>query len=192
MEEEQIAKVVRRVLAASRVESMGTGAASGVTPSVGNREVSGARLPEPAAVPPCGMSLKAAAALAGRVERRAEELGLRIVVAVSDAAGRPVLIHCMDGAYIGSFDVALNKAYTSVAFQMPTVKLAELAAPGGSLYGIQFTNEGKLVIFGGGEVLCAGGRLIGAVGVSGGTAEQDTRLAAYARDIFEKEVISCL
>ena len=63
---------------------------------------------------------------------------------------------------------------------MSTAKLGELAAPGQSLYGIQFTNEGKIVIFGGGEPLMAGDRMIGAVGVSGGTAEQDTYLAEYA------------
>ena len=89
------------------------------------------------------MNLKLALALIERVEAEAEKMGVKAVVAVSDASGRPVAVHCMDGAYIGSFDVALNKTYTSVAFRMSTAKLAELAAPGGSLYGIQFTNEGK-------------------------------------------------
>lgn len=126
------------------------------------------------------MTLKQAVALIERVEAKASEMDMRVVTAVSDAAGRPVAIHCMDGAYIGSFDVALNKTYTAVAFQMSTAKLGELAAPGQSLYGIQFTNEGKIVIFGGGEPLMAGDRMIGAVGVSGGTAEQDTYLAEYA------------
>ena len=59
------------------------------------------------------------------------------------------------------------------------------------MYGIQFTNDGKIVIFGGGEVLEAEGKMIGALGVSGGTAEQDTELAAYGREVY-KEVISCL
>ena len=59
------------------------------------------------------------------------------------------------------------------------------------MYGIQFTNDGKIVIFGGGEVLEAEGKMIGALGVSGGTAEQDTELAAYGREVF-KEVIACL
>lgn len=115
-------------------------------------------------------------------------MGVKAVVAVSDAAGRPVAIHCMDGAYIGSYDVALNKTYTSVAFQMSTAELAKLAAPGGSLYGIQNTNEGKIVIFGGGEPLYVNGVLVGAIGVSGGTAEQDTRLGAYGKHKFEELV----
>ncbi|MCI8626408.1 MAG: heme-binding protein [Lachnospiraceae bacterium] len=155
------------------------------------------------------ITLRLAVALLERIEKRANELGMRIVAAVSDAAGRPVAIHCMDGAYIGSFDVALNKTYTAIAFQMSTARLGELAAPGQPLYGIQQTNEGKIVIFGGGEPLTAGDleerseeadgsqtniaseQIIGAIGVSGGTAEQDTYLAAYARSIV-KEVVSCL
>ena len=99
------------------------------------------------------MNLKLATALIGQVEKKAEEMGVKAVIAVSDASGRPVAVHCMDGAYIGSYDVALNKTYTAAAFQMPTDRLAALAAPGGELYGIQNTNDGKIVIFGGGEPL---------------------------------------
>lgn len=136
------------------------------------------------------MNLKLATALIEKVEQKATEMGLPVVVAVSDKAGRPVAIHCMDGAYIGSFDVALNKTYTCAAFKMSTKVLGELAQPGAELYGIQYTNEGKIVIFGGGEPLMIGDRLIGALGVSGGTAEQDTALAAYGKDIL-KEVLQC-
>ena len=139
--------------------------------------------------PATAMSLELALKLMEKVEAEAERIGVKAVVAVSDAAGRPVAIHCTDGAFIGSFDVALNKTYTSVAFQMSTAKLAELAAPGGSLYGIQNTNEGKIVIFGGGEPLYIDDVLIGAIGVSGGTAEQDTYLGAYGKNIL-KEVVA--
>lgn len=132
------------------------------------------------------MNLRLAKALIDKIEHKAAQMGVRAVIAVSDAAGRPVAIHVMDGAYIGSFDIALNKTYTSAAFRMSTAKLGELAAPGGSLYGIQFTNQGKVVIFGGGEPLMWNGEMIGAVGVSGGTAEQDTVLGAYGRDILEE------
>jgi uncharacterized protein GlcG (DUF336 family) len=136
------------------------------------------------------MNLKLALALMEKVEAEAKRIGVKAVVAVSDASGRPVAIHCTDGAFIGSYDVALNKTYTAVAFQMSTAKLAELAAPGGSLYGIQHTNEGKVVIFGGGEPLYVNDVMIGAIGVSGGTAEQDTYLGAYGKNIL-KEVIAC-
>lgn len=138
-----------------------------------------------------GMTLVLAVKLIEKVEAKAAEWGMRVVTAVSDASGRPVAVHCMDGAYIGSFDVALNKTYTSVAFQMSTAKLGTLSQPGESLYGIQFTNGGKIVIFGGGEVLEQNGKMIGALGVSGGTAKQDTDLAAYGKSVFE-EVLTCL
>lgn len=135
------------------------------------------------------LNLETARELIRRVEMKAQEMGVKAVVAVSDASGRPIAIECMDGAFIGSFDVALNKTFTAVAFQMSTAELAKLAAPGGSLYGIQHTNEGKIVIFGGGEPLYQGEKLIGAIGVSGGTAEQDTELGAYGK-MIAKEVIS--
>lgn len=135
------------------------------------------------------MSLNLAKAIIDIVEKEAQRIGVNAVVAVSDEKGRPVAVHCMDNAYIGSFDIAVNKTYTSIAFQMPTSKLATLAAPGGSLYGIQNTNEGKIVIFGGGEPLYVDGKLIGALGVSGGTAEQDTYLGEYGKNKV-KEVIT--
>ena len=78
---------------------------------------------------------------------------------------------------------------------MSTEQLGTLSQPGGSLYGIQFTNGGRIVIFGGGELLQREGIIVGALGVSGGSAQQDTALAAYGRDIFksvEQEVQLCL
>ena len=72
---------------------------------------------------------------------------------------------------------------------MSTKTLAELAKPTGSLYGIQFTNNGKIVVFGGGEVLTnSKGEIIGGIGVSGGTEEQDTALAKYGKELFEKGI----
>ena len=137
------------------------------------------------------MSLKLAVALIQKVEEKAREMDMRVVIAVSDASGRPVAVHCMDGAYHGSFDVAFNKTYTSTAFQMSTIELSRLCQPGQDLYGLQFSNDGKVMILGGGEPLTVGDTMIGALGVSGGTATQDTELAAYGRAML-KEVIACL
>lgn len=136
------------------------------------------------------MTLKLATALIERVEEKANELGIAVVIAVSDDKARPIAVHCMDDAYIGSYDIALNKTFTSAGFKMSTEKLGHLSQPGESLYGIQFTNKGKVVIFGGGEPLLTGGSIVGALGVSGGSAEQDTYLAAYGKQIFE-EVVGC-
>ena len=121
-----------------------------------------------------------------KVKAKASEMGVDIVAAVSDKAGRPVAVQCMDGAYIASFDIALNKTYTSASLKMSTAQLAELSQPGQDLYGIHFTNNGKIVIFGGGEPLRVEGRLIGALGVSGGTAEQATALAAFGASLLKE------
>lgn len=134
------------------------------------------------------MTLEKAKKLIEKVEKKAEEMGISVIIAVADKAARPVAIHCMDNAYIASFDIALNKAYTSAGLKMSTKKLSGLAGPGQPLYGIQHTNEGKIVIFGGGEVLEINGRIVGAIGVSGGTLEQDTFLAAYGKEVFEQPV----
>ena len=137
------------------------------------------------------MSLKLAVSLIEKVEEKAREMDMRVVIAVYDASGTQVAVHCMDGAYHGSFDVALNKTYTSTAFQMSTKELSRLCQPGQDLYGLQFSNEGKVMILGGGEPLMVGDTMIGALGVSGGTATQDTELAAYGRAML-KDVIAWL
>lgn len=137
------------------------------------------------------MSLNLAVKLIETVEEKAVEMGVKAVVAVSDASGRPMAVHCMDGAYHGSFDVALNKTYTSTAFRMSTARLSRLCQPGADLYGLQFSNNGKVMILGGGEPLMVGETMIGALGVSGGSAAEDTELAAYGSSML-KEVIKCL
>lgn len=132
------------------------------------------------------VTLPQARELIRAVEQRAAQMGVNAVVAVSDAAGHVIAVECMENAYIASFDVAVNKAFTVTALQMSTAQLKPLAQPGASLYGIQFTNGGKIVIFGGGEPLKRGGRIVGGLGVSGGTEEQDTALAAFGAEIFAK------
>lgn len=131
------------------------------------------------------MTLALARRLAEKVEAKAQEIGVNAVVVISNSGARPVLAECMDDSYIASYDVALNKAYTVVALKMPTTELKKLSQPGGSLYGIQFTNNGQIVIFGGGVPLAVNGKIIGGLGVSGGSEEQDTFLAEYGESIFE-------
>ena len=132
------------------------------------------------------ITLADAKLLAEKVERRAREMGVNAVVAIADEGGNLKLCECMDNSYLASRDIAINKAYTVVALKMPTSKLATLAAPGGSLYGIQHTNGGRIVIFGGGDPLEVRGKIVGGIGVSGGSAEQDTELSAYGRKIFNE------
>ena len=136
-------------------------------------------------MPLTAMTLETAKALIAAVMVKAREMGVKAVCAVTDAGGNLVALERMDDAFIASIDIAINKAFTVVSLKMPTKDLATLAAPGGSLYGIQFTNGGKIVIFGGGEPLIASAKVIGGFGVSGGTAEEDTALGEYARSYFE-------
>ncbi|MBQ4612666.1 MAG: cob(I)yrinic acid a,c-diamide adenosyltransferase [Clostridia bacterium] len=123
------------------------------------------------------------------VRERAAQMGVRAVTAVCDAGGNPVAMLRADDAFIASVDIAMNKAFTSVSLKMSTDELSRLAQPGQSLYGIQFTNSNRIVIFGGGVPLVEDGLIIGGFGVSGGTAEQDTALGEFAKDYYEKELI---
>ncbi len=126
-----------------------------------------------------GFGLKQAKRLIELVEKKAAEMGLDVVVAVSDSGANPIAVECMDNAYIASYDIAVNKAFTVVALKMTTKRLSTLAKPDGSLYGIQNTNGGRIVIFGGGDPLIYKGKIVGGLGVSGGSEEQDTFLSAY-------------
>ena len=133
---------------------------------------------------PHDMTLDIALSLAEKVKAKAASMGVKAVVAISGRAGHPVLVQCMDDSYIASYDVAFNKAYTVVALKMSTMTLKNLAQPGQSLYGIQFTNGGQIVIFGGGDPLIYNGKIIGGLGVSGGSEEQDAELSAYGASIL--------
>ena len=135
------------------------------------------------------MTLALADKLADAVLGEAKRIGVRAVVCISDAAGNPKVVKSDDDAYIASYDVAVNKAFTVVALKMSTIKLKLLAQPGASLYGIQFTNGGKIVIFGGGDELRdPEGVIVGGLGVSGGSEEQDTALSAWGKKYFETQM----
>ena len=135
------------------------------------------------------MTLFAAQNLAKLVHKKAKEIGVKAVIAISNKGAHLVLVECEDDSLIASYDIAVNKAYTVVALKMSTKELARLAKPDGSLYGIQFTNDNKIVVFGGGEPLTnKNGKIIGGVGISGGSEQQDTALAKYAKEIFEKGI----
>jgi uncharacterized protein GlcG (DUF336 family) len=93
----------------------------------------------------------------------------------------------MDNAWIGSVEISINKAFTARAFDIPTRDLAKHAQPGGQFYGIQQSNHGRIMIFAGGIPLQRGGKVVGAVGVSGGSGEQDQTVAAAGAAAFQGE-----
>jgi ATP:cob(I)alamin adenosyltransferase len=125
------------------------------------------------------VSLDMAKKLIEKIEAHAKEEGKAAVIAVCNPQGNPIAVHCMDGAYLVSFDVATKKAYTSVAVKMSTSELSRLAQPGGTFYGLDKLDDGKIVIFGGGVPLKSGDKIIGGLGISGGTSEEDAALAEY-------------
>lgn len=142
-----------------------------------------ARLKELNAVNP--MSLSNVKRFMQALEDEAQRRGLQLVIAVCDKEGRPVAIHVMDEAFIASYDIAVNKAFTAVSLKMSTKELAKLCAPGGSLYGLQHTNQGRIVIFGGGVTLRdREGNILGGLGVSGSTAEIDTMMGDVGEELF--------
>lgn len=134
------------------------------------------------------VTLKMAVRLIEQIEAEAARMGVHAVIAVANKGARPVAVHCMDEAYIASYDIAVGKAYTCAALKMSTARLKELSQPGKELYGIQFTNEGKIVIFGGGIPITYHGKVIGGLGVSGGSEAQDTALAEYGGKLIKEAV----
>ena len=130
------------------------------------------------------VSLEDARRVIAAGEESAKELGQPQNIAVVDAGGNLVAHVRMDGAWIGSVDIAINKAYTARAFDLPTADLAEESKPGGQFYGIQETNKGRVIIFAGGIPLKRDGEVVGAVGVSGGDGKQDTTVAEAAAAAF--------
>lgn len=128
------------------------------------------------------LDLERATRLIAAVERKALSEGKQAVIAVANAQGNPVAVHVMDGAFLVSYEVAVRKAYTAVAVKMPTAELARLVQPGGTFYGLQ--NLDRIVTFGGGVPLYENGVLIGGLGVSGGTGEEDHALAVWGAANF--------
>lgn len=115
-------------------------------------------------------------------EKEAENQGQPVNIAVVDAGGVLVAHIRQDQAWIGSVDVAINKAFSARAFDVSTQALGENAQPGGQFYGIQDSNAGRIMIFGGGVPLMSGDSVVGAVGVSGGSGEQDQAVAAASAE----------
>lgn len=130
------------------------------------------------------ITLKTAVNLISKIERKAKEIGVNVVIAIAGEGGNPIAVHCMDDAYIASYDIAVNKAFTAVSLKMSTSALAKLSQPGADLYGVQFTNQGKIVIFPGGEPILVNGKVIGGIGISGGSAAQDGELATYGKNML--------
>ncbi len=129
------------------------------------------------------VDLEKAKKLIAAVEERAKEQGKHAVIAVCNPEGNPIAVHVMDGAFLVSYEVAVKKAYTAVAVKMSTMELSALCQPGGTFYGLQALD--KVITFGGGIPLYSDGAIVGGLGVSGGTGEEDHDLALYGAAVFQ-------
>lgn len=126
------------------------------------------------------LSLKDALLMIQKGEEMAESIHVPMVISVVDDGGNLVAMHRMDDSLLASISISCSKAYTAAALRAPTEEAAKSILPGEPLYGLQQTHPGRFCIFGGGIPIIRNGRCIGALGVSGGTVEQDMAVAKYA------------
>jgi uncharacterized protein GlcG (DUF336 family) len=119
-------------------------------------------------------------------EKKAAEIGQPMNIAVADAGGNLVAHVRMDGAWLGSIDISIKKAWTARAFDIATKDLAEHSQSGEQFFGIHASNNGKVMVFAGGIPLKKGETIVGAVGVSGGSGEQDHAVAEAGAAALEE------
>ena len=117
-------------------------------------------------------------------EAKALEIGQPMNIAVVDTGGNLVCHVRMDGAWIGSIDISINKAFTARAFDIETAQLAKNSQPGQQFFGIHASNHGRVMIFAGGIPLKKDGKVVGAIGVSGGSGDQDHAVAEAGAAAF--------
>ena len=144
----------------------------------------GEEKPQPAAN---GITLEQALRVIEAARTKATEIGVMMNIAVVDEGNNLTAFARMDGAWQGSIDIALNKAYTARAFDMTSEALGKISQPGEMCFGIHASNNLRVIIFGGGIPLQYGTRIVGAIGVSGGTVDQDIEVAEAGVAAFGKD-----
>src|ERR1700681_4230904 len=130
------------------------------------------------------ITLNDAKKIIGAAEKKAASIGQPMNIAVADGGGNLVAHVRMDGAWLGSIDISIKKAYTSRAFDIATKDLATHSQSGGQFFGIHASNDGRIMIFAGGIPLKRNGKVVGAIGVSGGSGEQDHAVAEAGAAAF--------
>jgi len=130
------------------------------------------------------ITLEEARQVIAAAEQKANEIGQPMDIAVVDAGGNLKAHVRMDGAFVGSITISINKAYTAIAFQQETADLQEMTRPGGPIFGLSDAHGGRLVVFPGGIPLVRNGEILGAIGVSTGAVEQDQEVAEAGASAF--------
>ena len=123
------------------------------------------------------ITIEEAQRIISAAEQKARQMGQPMNIAVMDAGRNLVAFHRMNGAWVASIDIAIDKAFTSAGRGLTTRKIGEMAQPGQPLFGINTTNGGRIVIFAGGIPVMRDGEVVGAIGVSGGTVDEDHEVA---------------
>ena len=129
------------------------------------------------------LSLEKARKIIRAGEKKAKEMNLSAVFAVVNSEGNLIIEERMDNAILVSVEVAYKKAYTAAALKLNTQDLTALVQPGAMFYGLQ--SDPKYIVFGGGMLLKVDGKIVGAVGVSGGSAQEDMEIAKACVKAFE-------
>ena len=132
------------------------------------------------------ITLEQALAVVSAAREKAEKQGTLMDIAVVDAGANLKAFIRMDGAFLGSIDISIKKAKTARFFNMPTGKLGELAQPGKPLYNIEFSNGGLITFPGGLPLKDKNGTIIGAIGVSGSSVEDDHEVALAGAAVLKK------
>src|SRR5438105_5640604 len=130
------------------------------------------------------LMLEDARRIIGAAEKKAQEIGQPMNIAVVDGGGNLVAHVRMDKAWIGSIDISIKKAWTARAFDISTKELAELSQSGDQFFGIHASNPGRVMIFAGGIPLKRGNAVVGGIGVSGGMGKQDQAVAGAGAEAF--------
>ena len=123
------------------------------------------------------LKLSDARTIIAAATKKAEELGQPMCIAVVDEGGNLLAFERMENAWRGSIDIAMSKAFTSRAFDITTKDLGDNSGPGQQFFGIHASNHGRIMIFAGGVPLKQNGTVVGALGISGGSGEQDHAVA---------------
>jgi uncharacterized protein GlcG (DUF336 family) len=124
------------------------------------------------------LTLQGARLMMAAAVRKAQSIGAPMDIAVVDDAGHLVVFNRMDGAKLSSIDIAISKAWTAACARRATHEYAEIAGPGGPAYGIHVSNNGRFMIVGGGLPVHVDGQIVGGIGCSSGTIQQDREVAA--------------
>lgn len=130
------------------------------------------------------VTLEDARRVIAAAEAKAKEIGQPMNIAVADGGANQIAHVRMDGAWLGSIDISINKAFTARAFDISTKELAQPSQPGQQFFGIQLADHGRVMIFAGGIPLKRDGKVVGAIGVSGGSGDQDQAVAEAGAAAF--------